>query len=180
MKIKVYTDGACNREYGSWAYLLIAEKDDASKIYRTFREATENMTNQKAELRAVLAAMNSFTRPTKFTIYTDSAYIVNCFLEGWYVKWEVTGWRNSHGQPVANQDLWRPILAKYKEHAVDFVKVKGHSGNPFNEYVDSLAKLAMIELDNAYEGDYSGVSQHGKTLVLSEEELQVRLKLLSK
>jgi len=163
--IKVYTDGACNKErYGSWAYLMMAETSDGYAL-RTYRNAEEDTTNQRAELKAVLAALIQFTKMAKFSIYSDSAYIVNCFEQGWFTRWQQNGWKNSKKEPVANKDLWVPILKYYQKHDVTFVKVKGHNGDPFNEYVDTLAKQALCEFDEAHNfGNHEAIEEHGKVI----------------
>lgn len=145
MKIEFYTDGACSgKKIGGWAYVMICTRGKQQPIFRAFRDAAPNMTNQRAELLAVLSALRSLTKPgTKVTIYSDAAYVVNCFEQAWYAKWETNGYTNSQGEPVANQDLWKELIPLYHKHDVTFVKVKGHSGVKFNEESDRLAKQAV-------------------------------------
>ena len=107
------------------------------------------------ELTAFLSALENAdtieTGNTKVTIYTDSAYIANCFNQNWYVKWMSNGWRTSDKQDVKNQDLWRRIVALYiklKERlGLSIVKVKSHSDNPWNNYADLLAVKARSQLE---------------------------------
>lgn len=77
-------------------------------------------------------------------IVSDSTYVVNCFRDSWYRGWLARGWKNSQKQPVANQDLWKPLIALYLEYPsqVTFEWVKGHSGNRMNDVVDALAVAA--------------------------------------
>lgn len=77
-------------------------------------------------------------------IVSDSTYVVNCFRDRWWQGWEARGWKNSQKQPVANQDLWKPLIDLYKQHRsrIAFQWVKGHSGNPMNDLVDRLAVAA--------------------------------------
>ena len=112
-------------------------------------------TNNRMELTAFLSALENAdtieTGNTKVTIYTDSAYIANCFNQNWYVKWMSNGWRTSDKQDVKNQDLWRRIVALYiklKERLdLSIVKVKSHSDNPWNNYADLLAVKARSKLE---------------------------------
>jgi len=144
MEIKVYTDGACNNEgIGGWAYVLTCITDSGIQIFRAYYNAGPNMTNQKAELMAVLAALRNFIKPATVTILSDSAYIVNCFQQGWYKKWMRNGWKNSKGDIVANRHLWMQIIHLMDMHNVTYEKVKGHNGDQFNEYADHLAKTAV-------------------------------------
>ncbi|MCX6533705.1 MAG: ribonuclease HI, partial [Actinobacteria bacterium] len=61
-------------------------------------------------------------------------------------RWKANGWRNAKKEPVANTDLWKPMIAMYE--ALDPAKrpsfqwVKGHSGDPMNDLVDELAVRA--------------------------------------
>ena len=107
------------------------------------------------ELTAFLSALENAdtieTGNTKVTIYTDSAYIANCFNQNWYVKWMSNGWRTSDKQDVKNQDLWRRIVALYiklKERLdLSIIKVKSHSDNSWNNYADLLAVKARLKLE---------------------------------
>lgn len=65
--------------------------------------------------------------PVSVRLHTDSAYLVNCFRERWHERWARNGWQNSKKQPVENRDLWERLLVLTRRHAVDFIKVKGHS-----------------------------------------------------
>ena len=74
-------------------------------------------------------------------IFSDSAYIINCFKQNWYQKWLSNGWINSKRKPVENKDLWQQILS-YHFHLgdhVNYFKVAGHSGIPENMEADRLA-----------------------------------------
>ena len=74
---------------------------------------------------------------------SDSTYVVNCFRDKWYVRWAANGWRNAKKQPVANADLWRPLIELVVAHDVTFRWVKGHSGDRLNDIVDALAVAAI-------------------------------------
>ena len=113
-------------------------------------------TNNRCELLAVLSALENAntieTAHTSVTIYTDSAYIANCFNQTWYRNWLKNGWRTADKQPIKNQDLWARIIALYiklKERLqLSFVLVKGHSNNKWNCYVDALAVKARKQVED--------------------------------
>lgn len=132
MTLDIYTDGACygNPGPGGWAWV----QEDG-----TYGSGYEVLTtNQRMETLAVLEAIKS--HEGAITICSDSAYVVNCFLNGWWKSWEAKSWRNAKGAAVANQDLWRPLIELYKKRGlVSFRKVKGHAGIPLNERADELA-----------------------------------------
>ena len=127
----VYTDGACsgNPGPGGWAW-TVPHGPWASG-------AEDPSTNQRMELQAVLHVVTTLDGPLQ--IVSDSTYVVNCFKDSWWRGWERRGWKNSQKKDVANQDLWRPLIAAYKDGDITFVWVKGHSGDEFNDIADQLA-----------------------------------------
>jgi ribonuclease HI len=94
------------------------------------------------EITAVVQALEALEGPV--LVMSDSTYVVNCFRDRWYEGWRRRGWKNSAGKPVANQDLWEPLLALALDpgRPVRFGWVKGHSGDTMNDRVDLLATEA--------------------------------------
>jgi ribonuclease HI len=142
----IYTDGACSGNPGpggwAWAVAPTGEPNRSGGEART--------TNQRMEIHAVLDALDAHRAvaddhggPMPIEIVSDSTYVVNCFRDGWWVRWERNGWRNSKREPVANVDLWQPLIALVKATDVSFRWVKGHSGDPMNDLVDRLAVAAI-------------------------------------
>jgi len=129
---QVYTDGACsgNPGPGGWGWVIPNGGGWASG-------AENPSTNQRMELQAVLHAVTNLDGPLE--IISDSTYVVNCFKDKWWIGWERRGWKNSQKKDVANQDLWKPLVAAYKQADVTFTWVKGHAGNEWNEIADQLA-----------------------------------------
>jgi ribonuclease HI len=129
----VYTDGSClgNPGRGGWAW-AVPDGPFASG-------AEPSSTNQRMEVTAVLEALRALEGPLH--VKSDSTYVVNCFRDRWWQGWIRRGWRNSAGKPVANRDLWEPLLelALESERPVRFSWVKGHSGDEMNDRVDLLA-----------------------------------------
>lgn len=105
-----------------------------------FSEAT---TNQRMELLAAIEALGSLKRPCKVKLYSDSAYLVNAFNQGWIENWQRNGWLNAKKEPVSNADLWRRLIALSETHDIEWIKVKGHSDNKFNNRCDALARGAI-------------------------------------
>ena len=133
---EVYTDGACsgNPGPGGWGWVMPEE---------LWASGSENpSTNQRMELMAVLHAVSRLDGPLE--IVSDSTYVVNCFRDEWWRGWERRGWRNSQKKDVANQDLWKPLIAAYKDSDVMFTWVKGHAGNRWNDEADRLAVDASM------------------------------------
>ena len=135
--MRIHTDGACrgNPGPGGWAWACGRDGFASGAEART--------TNQRMELRAVLEALRA-NPDEDVEIVSDSTYVVKCFNDSWYVGWLRRGWKNSQGQPVANRDLWEPLfdLTLRGGRTVTFSWVKGHAGDPMNEFVDELATAA--------------------------------------
>ncbi|MGI9606345.1 MAG: ribonuclease H family protein [Acidimicrobiales bacterium] len=131
----VYTDGACsgNPGPGGWGWVSPDEMWASG--------AEDPSTNQRMEVQAVLHAIGAIEGPLQ--IVSDSTYVVNCFRDEWWVGWERRGWRNSQKKDVANQDLWKPLIALYKQRDVTFRWVKGHAGDRWNDEADRLAVEAI-------------------------------------
>jgi ribonuclease HI len=138
--VTVYTDGACsgNPGPGGWAALIF---DGAAE--RAVSGAEPHTTNQRMELRAAIEALVAIDGARQVALYTDSSYVMNCFRDRWWEKWERNGWLGAAKQPVTNRDLWEQLIAETRRHAVTWHKVKGHSGDPLNDRVDLLARQAI-------------------------------------
>lgn len=147
--IKIYCDGACSgnqkkNNIGGWGAILIFN-DKIKKI----NGGEKNTTNQRMELTACIKALEAI-KSTQYPIeiYTDSAYLYNCMQQKWYEKWEQNGWKNSKKMPIENKDLWEALLNLIKKYNPTFIKVKGHSGDKYNDEADKLANLWIQ--DNQY------------------------------
>ena len=134
----IYTDGACsgNPGPGGWAWAEAPEGTPNGS------GSEAHTTNQRMEIMAVLEALRSTDGPV--TIVSDSTYVVNCFRDKWWVRWQANGWRNAKKEPVANADLWKPLIELVQQRQPEFRWVKGHSGDQMNDLVDRLAVAAAV------------------------------------
>jgi ribonuclease HI len=133
----VYTDGACigNPGPGGWAWAF-SRTHFASGC-------TPQTTNQRMELTAVIEVLDANSGALE--VVSDSTYVVNCFRDRWWAGWRARGWKNTKGQPVANRDLWEPLITEVidrRQGEIAFTWVKGHATNPMNNLVDELANAA--------------------------------------
>ena len=139
-QVTLYTDGACsgNPGPGGWGAILMygAKKKEISG-------GEVSTTNNRMELTAVIEGLKQLKYPCAVEVYSDSAYTVNAFQEGWVSGWEKGGWRKADKKPVLNADLWQELLALVRTHQVTFHKVKGHADNPLNNRCDELARAAI-------------------------------------
>jgi ribonuclease HI len=113
---------------------------------KEFSGAEAHTTNNRMELTAAIEAMKRLKEPCAVKLYSDSAYMVNCFQQKWYVAWQKNGWKNSKKQPVENKELWQELLRLMDYHQVQYIKVKGHADNPYNNRCDELARAAVASL----------------------------------
>ncbi|PKM88244.1 MAG: ribonuclease HI [Firmicutes bacterium HGW-Firmicutes-12] len=138
--VKIYTDGACsgNPGPGGWAAILMYNEKEkelwGSELFTT---------NNRMELTAALQGMKALKYPCTIKLYSDSAYLVNAFNNGWLHKWQLNGWKTARKDPVENQDLWQELLKQSLLHDIEWIKVKGHSDNEYNNRCDKLAVEAI-------------------------------------
>ena len=98
-------------------------------------------TNNRMELKAVIAALESLTEPCETELSTDSQYVQRGITE-WLAKWKANGWRTSTKAPVANQDLWEELDLLCRKHKIRWQWVKGHATHRDNNRCDELANAA--------------------------------------
>ena len=139
-KVTIYTDGACsgNPGPGGWGAILMYED-----IKKEISGAKENTTNNIMEITAVLEALKLLKVECEVKIYSDSAYVVNAFNQGWIENWKKNNWKTAGKDPVKNKELWEELYELTKKHKVTFIKVKGHADNIYNNRCDELARNAI-------------------------------------
>ena len=120
--------------HGGWGAILIYG-DNRKEISGYNPETTNNIM----EITAVLEAVKILKFPCQLTIYSDSAYVVNCFKQGWIYNWQKNNWKNAEKKIVKNKELWEALYNELQKHEFEFVKVKGHSDNELNNRCDFLA-----------------------------------------
>ncbi|MDP4094436.1 MAG: ribonuclease HI [Bacillota bacterium] len=141
-KITIYTDGACsgNPGNGGWGAILMY-----GEHYRELSGFEETTTNNRMELTAAIEALKILKEPCIVDLYSDSAYLINCFEKKWLDKWKQNGWVNSGKEEVKNKELWQELDRLSSIHQIMWIKVKGHSDNEYNNKCD---KLATDEIKN--------------------------------
>lgn len=134
--IEIYTDGSGK---GGWGAVIVYPDGHTEEIGGKI----SNPTNNRAEMVAIIESIKYINpkRIDKVRIYTDSAYISNCFRDKWYVKWERNGWTTSNNTEVKNRDLWEKLIYLIDPTTCkcDILKVQGHAGITYNERADALA-----------------------------------------
>lgn len=142
-KVVIYTDGACsgNPGPGGWGTILMY-KGNRKEISGGKKDTTNNVM----ELTAVIEGLKLLKYPCEVELYSDSAYVVNSFEQGWIYNWVKNNWKTAGKEPVKNQELWQELYALTKIHKVKFNKVKGHSDNEYNNRCDELARNAINKI----------------------------------
>lgn len=133
--IVLYTDGACsgNPGMGGWGAILMYNGTE-----KELSGNEETTTNNRMELTAVIRGLQALKEPCQVDVYSDSAYVVNAFLQDWVGNWVKNGFKTSKGK-VQNLDLWQQLLALCEKHSISWYKVKGHADNEYNNRCDKLA-----------------------------------------
>lgn len=141
MAYLIYTDGSCPKNDGNhpggWACIIIGDET----VELSGGELVT--TNNRMELMSVIQGLEAVAEGSEAIVYSDSAYVVNCFRDKWYFKWRKNGWINAAGKPVENKDLWERLISAVEKRKIKFEKVKGHSTNENNNRADELAGLAV-------------------------------------
>ena len=139
-EVIIYTDGACsgNPGPGGWGSILMYKENK-----KEISGGKEDTTNNVMELTAVIEGLRLLKFPCKVKIYSDSAYVVNAFTQKWIYGWLKNDWKNSSKEPVKNKELWQELYNLTKVHNVEFIKVKGHADNEYNNRCDELARNAI-------------------------------------
>lgn len=142
-KVVIYTDGACsgNPGPGGWGAILMYKGTK-----KEISGAKNNTTNNVMELTAALEGLKMLKFPCEVELYSDSAYLVNGFLQGWIYNWQRNNWKTSNKELVKNKEIWQELYKMTQIHEVKFIKVKGHADNDFNNRCDELARNAIKTL----------------------------------
>jgi ribonuclease HI len=138
--VTIYSDGACSGNPGPGGYGAILECSGRTKEISEGFTAT---TNNRMELRAVIAGLEALTEPCEVRVVTDSQYVVNAMEKGWARKWRQNGWRRNGREQALNPDLWQRLIDLCDRHRVRFEWIRGHSGHAQNERCDELAVAAI-------------------------------------
>lgn len=135
-EVIIYTDGACsgNPGAGGYACILICGKKE-----KEISGGEALTTNNRMELTAVIKGLEALKRSCDVKIYSDSKYVVDAINKGWAVSWRARGWKKGDKSPALNPDLWERLLNLTETHNTEFIWVKGHDGNEYNERCDRLA-----------------------------------------
>jgi ribonuclease HI len=140
--IDIFTDGACSGNPGPGGWGALLRWGDHEKELMGGEAAT---TNNRMELMAAIAALESLKRPCKVRLHTDSMYLKDGITR-WIHGWKAKGWRTADKKPVKNVDLWQRLDAALAGHDIEFLWVRGHAGHVENERADALARAGLGQI----------------------------------
>lgn len=129
-KIEIFTDGSCkgNPGPGGWAALLLEEK--ALKPFAVLKGHEAATTNNRMEMIGVIEALRYIhehhLQNHSVILFSDSNLIIQTLLQGWKRK--------------ANLDLWEELDSLNEELDIQFVWVRGHAKNKWNNECDKIAQ----------------------------------------
>lgn len=135
-EVTIYTDGAARGNPdgpGGYGAVLLYTDPSGKQYRKELSEGFAKTTNNRMELMAVIAALETLKRPCDVTLYSDSKYVTDAFNQHWIDGWRKRGWTKADRKPVLNRDLWERLLAAAAPHRIRWVWVRGHNGNRENE-----------------------------------------------
>ncbi len=132
----VFTDGAAspNPGPGGWGAVCVLD----GKIVAERHGHEPHTTNNRMELKALIAGYRLVPKGVSTTVYTDSELCVNT-ITIWAVSWERNGWKKKGGE-IKNLELVQELfdLAQGRPD-IQLKWIKAHAGSRWNEYADALA-----------------------------------------
>jgi ribonuclease HI len=150
-QITVYTDGGCINNPGPGGYGVVL-------VYNSHRKELsggfQRTTNNRMEIFAAIAGLETLKEPCRVTIVSDSQYLVYAVQKGWARKWKANRWMRNNKEKAINPDLWERLLKLCEIHDARFEWIRGHAGHPENERCDELAKAAARKSDLAIDSGY--------------------------
>ena len=156
--VRIYTDGGAIVNPGPGGYGVVILDGKGRKELSGGRRRT---TNNRMELTACIEGLKA-VKKRSVVIYSDSRYVINGIQKGWARRWRANGWMRNKTQSAENADMWAELLEQCDIHDVEWVWVRGHSGNRENERCDRLARSAVkkkrLPPDKAYESGKTRLS----------------------
>ena len=141
-EVIIYTDGACSGNPGPGGWGAVLRYGSAEKEMSGGKALS---TNNEMELTAVVEALSALRERCKVKLYSDSSYVVNAINQRWIYNWSRNGWKNSKKETLPNLELWQKLYALLQQQDVEFIWVRGHADNEYNERCDRLAVAARLK-----------------------------------
>lgn len=146
--LEVWTDGSSGKDKsGGWAAIVVRDEQELVRFDGFELDTTNNRMELASVIQGVMAGLSYISGDEKLIVRSDSAYVVNCFKDKWYVKWLANNWTASGGTQVKNREMWETLIkiAMANEDKIVWTHVKGHVGDHWNEVADTLAHAARMK-----------------------------------
>ncbi|MCL2575567.1 MAG: ribonuclease HI [Defluviitaleaceae bacterium] len=141
-KVEIYTDGACSGNPGPGGIGVVMLFGEHK---REISQAFKFTTNNRMEILAAIIALETLKEPCAVRLFSDSRYLVDAIEKGWVRRWQANNWMRNKKEAAVNVDLWQRLLPLLDMNNVEFVWVRGHSDNAFNNRCDELARGAITK-----------------------------------
>lgn len=160
--VHIHTDGSCYKNPGgkSGCAATAHFPDSLKRHHENIVDfGCAESSNNRMELMACIKSLEwvrehkPWPDVTRVQVVTDSLYVTENL--GRADSWKRNKWRNRHGMPVANDDLWNRLLAARQKAGirVDFAWQPGKKSD-ISRIVDTAAKAAAkrggIDKDRDY------------------------------
>lgn len=143
----IFADGSSSHitQDGGWAYIVVNSESD---IINEDSGYVNPATNNAMELKAIIEGLKSIKKSSSIKVFSDSAYVINTMSNQWWKEWQQNKWIKKTGEVTPNAELWKELIHLSDYHDVEYIKVRGHNGDEFNERCDKMAKSARKRTKN--------------------------------
>ncbi len=157
--VAIYTDGSSLGNPGPGGYAAILKHNGSTK---EISEGFACTTNNRMELMAAIAGLESLKVPCEVTLTSDSRYLIDAMNNGWIHGWRQKGWTRGPKKPLRNADLWQRLANLIARHEITWKWIRGHAGHAENERCDELAVAAASKKNNPPDEGYLPDSSEGE------------------
>jgi ribonuclease HI len=147
---EVYTDGGARPNPGPGGWAAVVLRAGAEPVELSGGEA--RTSNNRMVLTAALHALEALPPGEPVRFHVDSQYLRQGITQ-WLPAWVRRGWKKADGKPVENEDLWRRLWALSSGRDLEWLWVRGHAGDRWNEHADRLAAAEIRRLHGERGGD---------------------------
>ena len=139
-EINIHTDGACSGNPGPGGYCAIIKNPASINFHKKISGKDSFTTNNKMELKAAIEGLKHIKisdidkSKIKINLYSDSQYVIKGASE-----W-IKGWIKKDFKDVKNPELWKEFIETSKGLDINYIWVKGHSGDEYNEMCNDIAQ----------------------------------------
>ncbi|MGK2961563.1 MAG: ribonuclease H family protein [Gemmatimonadaceae bacterium] len=151
--VAVYADESClgngregSNPGGAGGVIELMDPESGKLVRWDYWISEPATTNNRMALRSVIGAYGELSRmesPFRVVFTSDSKYIVEG-MRAWVASWIARGWRRKGG-PIENLELWKQAVRAVEPFETQWTWVRGHNGQPQNEYANHLATRAAAD-----------------------------------